>query len=431
MQGGFFLANIQSGLILNVLFIHQNFPGQYRHIVHALSTSGSAQILALGTEPLQERIPEQVRALRYSITRGNTANIHAWALETEAHVIRGEACARAAHALRTDGYAPDLICAHPGWGESLFLRFIWPQTPIIHYQEFYYQSINSDLDFDPATQGDRNWENAAQSSMKNACLQLALEASNWNVCPTAFQRSTFPSHWKDSISVIHDGIDTSRACPNPQVEKLILHDGTVLHPGAPIITFVNRSLEPYRGCHTFIRAIPELQRRCPNGRIVLVGQTTGVSYGSACPQGEWKDLFLAEIEGNYDPSRVHFTGPLPYDNFLQLLQLSQAHVYLTYPFVLSWSLLEAMSTQCAIVGSATAPVQEVIQHGHNGLLVDFFDHQALAESVADLLHNRKLAEELGRNARATILKNYSLEQCVPRHLALMNMVASGALDRRR
>jgi glycosyltransferase involved in cell wall biosynthesis len=140
-------------------------------------------------------------------------------------------------------------------------------------------------------------------------------------------------------------------------------------------------------------------------------------------------MFLAEIEGQYDPSRVHFTGQLPYGSFLHLLQLSQAHVYLTYPFVLSWSLLEAMSTQCAIVGSATAPVQEVIQHGHNGLLVDFFDHQALAESVADLLNNREHAEELGRNARATILKDYGLEQCVPRHLALMELVASGALSR--
>lgn len=376
-------------------------------------------------------IPKSVNAFNYHIHRGNTPNIHAWALETEAQVIRGEACARAAHTLREKGYMPELICAHPGWGESLFLREIWPRTPTLHYQEFYYQSRGFDLEFDPITQGEHNWEKAAQSGMKNAALQLALEASSWNVCPTEFQRSTFPSHWQESISVIHDGIDTARACPNPQAQPLVLPDGNKLLRGEPIITFVNRNLEPYRGCHTFIRAIPELQRRCPKARIVIVGETTGVSYGAACPEGEWKDLFLAEIEGNYNPSRVHFTGTLPYADFLHLLQLSQAHVYLTYPFVLSWSLLEAMSTQCAIVGSATAPVQEVIQHGHNGLLVHFFDHQALAESVADVLNNRKLAEELGRNARATILKDYSLEECVPRHLALMDMVASGALDRRR
>jgi glycosyltransferase involved in cell wall biosynthesis len=414
----------------NLLFIHQNFPGQYRNIVRYLHSRGGIHIVGLGIEQLEESIPSAVNAIKYTLHRGNTPGVHQWALETETKVIRGEACATASHHLREQGFTPDLICAHPGWGESLFLREIWPNAPVLHYQEFYYQSSGFDLGFDAQTQGPMSWQKAARGQMKNAALQLALEASSWNVCPTAFQRSTFPAHWQESISVIHDGIDTKRAHHNPSVQPLKLPDGTKLHRGEPIITFVNRSLEPYRGCHTFIRAIPELQRRCPKARIVIVGRETGVSYGAVCPQGEWKDLFLAEIEGQYDPSRVHFTGQLPYADFLHLLQLSQAHVYLTYPFVLSWSLLEAMSTQCAIVGSATAPVQEVIKHGHNGLLVDFFDHQALAESVADLLNNRELADELGRNARATILKDYSLEQCVPRHLALMELVASGALSRR-
>ena len=415
---------------MNILFIHQNFPGQYRHVVRALPVSANRKLVALGVEALQEPIPDGVQAIRYGIHRGNASDVHPWALETETKVIRGEACANAAHQLRQAGFNPQLICAHPGWGESLFLREIWPEVPILHYQEFFYQSRGFDLDFDPATQGAISWQKAARGQMKNAALQLALEASSWNVCPTSFQRSTFPAHWQESISAIHDGIDTNAAKPNPSVQPLKLPDGTKLRRGEPLITFVNRSIEPYRGCHTFIRAIPELQRRCPKARIVIVGRETGVSYGAVCPDGEWKDLFLREIEGQYDPSRVHFTGMLPYAPFLHLLQLSQAHVYLTYPFVLSWSLLEAMSTQCAIVGSATAPVQEVIQHGHNGLLVDFFDHQALAESVAELLQKRDLAETLGRNARATILKDYSLEQCLPRHLALMELVASGALNRR-
>lgn len=415
---------------MNILFIHQNFPGQYRHVLKALAVSANRKIVALGIEALQEPIPAGVQAIRYGIHRRNAGDIHPWALETETKVIRGEACAGAAHQLSLAGFSPHLICAHPGWGESLFLREIWPDAPILHYQEFFYQSRGFDLDFDPATQGEASWQKAARSTMKNASLLVAIENGNWNVCPTAFQRSTFPAHWQESISVIHDGIDTNAAKPNPSVQPLKLPDGTKLRRGEPIITFVNRSIEPYRGCHTFIRAIPELQRRCPKARIVIVGRESGVSYGAVCPDGEWKDLFLREIEGQYDPSRVHFTGLLPYGPFLHLLQLSQAHVYLTYPFVLSWSLLEAMSTQCAIVGSATAPVQEVIQHGHNGLLVDFFDHQALAESVAELLQKRDLAETLGRNARATILKDYSLEQCVPRHLALMELVASGALNRR-
>ncbi len=245
--------------------------------------------------------------------------------------------------------------------------------------------------------------------------------------PTYFQRSSFPTLWQGRISVIHDGIDTQRARPNPQALPFTLPDGTEIHQGDPIVTFVNRRVEPYRGCHSMIRGIPSLQHLAPQARLVFVGNTRGVSYGAACGEGEWKDRFLGEIEGRYDPSRVHFTGPLPYPSFLHLLQLSAAHVYLTYPFVLSWSLLEAMACGCAVVGSATPPVQEVIDAGRNGLLVDFFDPYSLAETVANLLQDRALARRLSEAARATVVSRYSLERCLPRQLSLMSLVASGAI----
>ena len=417
---------------MRILFVHQNFPGQYVHIIRRLAQQGQHQLVALGINHLDRSrgIPDSLNHFRYRLERGNTEGVHPLVMETETKVIRAEGCVRAAEQLKRKGFTPDLICAHPGWGESLFLKAVWPNAPLLLYQEFYYQLEGFDLNFDPETQPPHTLEKAAKSILKNNCLLTSLEQSSWNVCPTQFQRSTFPAHWQPSISVIHDGIDTAQAKPNPKLKQLELPDGTVLKRGEPIITFANRTLEPYRGCHTFIRAIPELLRLCPTAQIVLVGATEGVSYGAACTAGEWKDQFLAEIEGQYDSSQVHFTGALPYTEFIQLLQLSQAHVYLTYPFVLSWSLMEAMSIECAIVGSKTAPVEELINHGENGLLVDFFDHQALAQNVAELINNRTLAETLGKNARRTILKDYSLEQCVPRHLALMQMVATGALSRR-
>lgn len=412
---------------MNILFVHQSFPGQYRHIVRALAAQGSHRLVGLGIAELSEAIPDSVSYFRYGLTRGNTAGIHEWLVDVDSKLIRGEACAQAAVQLRDQGFKPDLICVHPGWGESLFLSDVWPSVPLLCYQEFFYNSRGVDYDFDPELQGTPDWRACARLRLKNANPLLMLQASSWNITPTEFQRSTFPSEWRSRISVIHDGIDTNLASPDPSVTSLILPDGTQLSYDDPTITFVNRHIEPYRGCHTFLRAIPEIQRRNPKARIVVVGDTKGVSYGKSAPGDSWRDVFLAEIEGSYNPDRLHFTGVLPYRPFLQLLKLSSCHVYLTYPFVLSWSLLEAMSTGLPIVGSSTAPVQEVIHHGETGLLVDFFSPLEVADAVSNLLSDRALAMKLGKQARNLVLERFSLQQCVPHQLSLMQLVATGVL----
>lgn len=405
--------------------MHQGFPGQYIHILRALDAEGGHQLIGLGIEEATDELPASVQYFRYGLNQGNQPGLHPWVTDLETKVLRAEPCARAAQELKRKGFTPDLICGHPGWGEMLFLGDIWPQIPILTYQEFFYNPRGFDYDFDPELQGKPPWENCAHIRMKTANQLLNLENSTWCVAPTEFQRTSYPSSWRNQISVIHDGIDTRKAAPNPSPKPVTLADGTVLSPGEKLVTFVNRTLEPYRGCHSMIRAIPELQRLEPDARLLIVGETKGVSYGAVCPEGEWKDVFLKEIGGQYESNKVIFAGKVPYDQFLTILQLSQVHVYLTYPFVLSWSLLEAMSSGCAIVGSATAPVEEVIDNERNGLLVDFFKPKDLATAIAELLRDRNKALRLGEAARKTILQRFKLEMCVQEQLKLIQQIANG------
>ena len=285
---------------MRILFVHQNFPGQYVHIIQRLAQQGQHQLVALGINALDRGrgIPKSLNHFRYRLDRGNAKGVHPLVTETESKIIRAEACARAAEQLKAKGFAPDLICAHPGWGEPLFLKAIWPDAPLLCYQEFFYNEFGFDSNFDPEFQDYRGWHDQAKLTMKNAYLHLTLEQADWNVSPTHFQASSFPEHWRRKISVIHDGVDLQQARPNSSPAQLKLPDGTVLEKGQPIVTFVNRCLEPYRGCHTFIRAIPELQRQHPEARIVVVGRTKGVSYGAVCRDGEWGTVFWRRSRGS-------------------------------------------------------------------------------------------------------------------------------------
>ena len=409
---------------MNFLFIHQNFPGQYRHLAPALAANPKHRVVAM-------RIGDNLRwqgveVMGYPIKGENTANGHPWLIDLHPKLIRAEAVARKAIELRDSGFTPDVIIAHPGWGETLLLREVWPTVPIGLYCEFFYSANGADVGFDPEFPPTSDaLSNAGRLRVKNVNQLLALEDASRGISPTRWQQGLYPERIRQSIDVIHDGIDTQMLQPNPKV-GMRLREKMTLTRNDEIVTFVNRNLEPYRGYHVFMRALPELLKRRPKARVLIVG-ADGASYGAAPANGNtWRNIFLEEVREQLDMSRVHFGGRLQYPDFVQMLQLSRVHVYLTYPFVLSWSLLETMSVGGAIVASRTAPVEEVIEHGTHGLLVDFFDGAGLVDRVCELLDNPPLAQRLARAARERIVADYDLRtRCLPRQLEWVQRVAEG------
>ncbi len=388
---------------MRVLFIHQNFPAQFVHLAPALAADAKNDIRVL--TPSKRPAPRGVKVHHYEIKRSSSENIHPWLVDMETKTIRAEAAFWAAQALKKQGFTPDLIIAHPGWGESLFLKEVWPTAKLALYCEFYYQAQGADSNFDPEF-SQYEEDLACRLQLKNASFDLHLLQADAGLSPTHYQRSVFPEYFKSKISVIHDGINTQLLKPNPLVTMQL--NGKTITKGDQIITFVNRNLEPMRGYHIFMRALPDILKQNPKARVIIVGGDD-VSYGGKPPPGTtWKELFLQEVKSQLDMSRVHFVGKLSYPNFIQLLQISTVHVYLTYPFVLSWSLMEAMSVGCSIVASNTEPIREVIKNNETGILVDFFDQQEIVKSVTELLNNSKERESLGRHARDCIIERYDL-----------------------
>lgn len=405
---------------MKFLFVHQNFPAQFVHLAPALARAGQ-EVRALA---IDGRDIPGVTAHRYKPGRGSTSGIHPHAAEFETKVIRGEACAAAAMQLKSEGFAPDLVIAHPGWGESLFLKDVWPQARLLAFIEFFYSARGLDTDFDPEF-GAPDLAAASRVRAKNAHLLLALDAMDWGYAPTHWQKSVLPAAYRDRVSVIFDGIDTRTVRPDAQA--MVKVRDRIIRAGDEVITFVNRNLEPYRGYHVLMRALPEIQRRRPNALTLIVGGDD-VSYGSKPPEGKtWKQIFLEEVAGKLDMNRVFFVGKIPYADYLKVLQVSACHVYLTYPFVLSWSAIEAMSAGCLVVGSATPPVQEVIEHGKNGLTVDFFDVGAWADTVSECLANPQQYAALRAAARQSAIERYDLASvCLPQQLALAQELAQPA-----
>ncbi|MEB8387458.1 glycosyltransferase [Rhodobacteraceae bacterium KMM 6894] len=409
---------------MKILFIHQNFPGQWKHLAPALAAQGH-ECTALTLKVDKETAWRGVRVLPYALPKRPEQIVHPWLVDLDSKLIRGEACWRAARAMAQAGYTPDLILAHPGWGESMFLRDLWPGARMALYCELYHEAGYPHLDFDPEFKSREPEVQPMRIRMKNLNNHLHFPFAEAGISPTQFQADTFPAPLRDKITVSHDGIDTAMSAPDAGV-RLTLKGHPEYTRDSEVITFVNRNLEPYRGYHVFMRALPKLLKKRPNARVIIIGGDE-VSYGAAPPKGKtWKQIFRDEVADQISPAdwkRVHFLGRIPHDHFTRILQLSRVHVYLTYPFVLSWSLMETMSCGGAIVASDTAPVREVITDGQTGQLVDFFDQTALVERIDALLDDPDTRKRLGANARSLMQDSYDLQRiCLPRQLAWVDEV---------
>ncbi|MFN4193282.1 MAG: glycosyltransferase [Tabrizicola sp.] len=407
---------------MKLLFVHQNFPGQFLHLAPAMQQLGH-DVRAI-TDATNTK-PSDIPTLRYSF-RPPPLDPAATRLGRTFTMMsdRGVVVARFAQKLRAEGYVPDVIYGHSGWGETLFLKEVWPEAKLLVFAEFYYRGLGADVGFDPEFQAS-GFDQVMIAQSRAAYLAQALIHADAGASPTEWQASTHPPVLRDRLEVIFDGVDCDRLAPNPAA-RFSLPDGRVLAPGDEVLTYVARNLEPYRGFHIFMRALPAILEARPEARVVIVGGYEA-SYGQLPKQGgTWRDVLLGELGDRLDLSRVHFTGKLPYDRLVDLMHVSRVHAYLTYPFVLSWSMVEAMAAGALVVGSDTAPVAEVIEDGVTGRLVDFFDVAGWSDALIDALARPEAYLPLRAAARARVRQRYDLRSiCLPRQVDLLTRLARG------
>lgn len=406
---------------MRLLFIHQNLPGQYRHLLPYYGQQEGCEVVGVGEakrlkQNFRKPIPG-VRLVGYDTPREVTQSTSPILHTTEAAVRRGQAVLAVLLRLKKSGFYPDVVCAHPGWGETLFLKDVYPRARLIHFCEFYYHTAGQDFNFDP--EFPNNAGDVLRLRIQGLHHLMALEQADIGIAPTVWQQTRFPKAYQTKISVVHDGVDTQRVAPDPAAFVQFPNKNIRLTRSDEVITFVSRNLEPYRGFHTLMRALPDLLKARPKARVIIVGGND-VSYGRRLAKGSYREKYLAEINGRFDADRVHFVGKLPYATFLRVLQVSTAHIYLTYPFVLSWSMLEAMAAGCLVIGSRTPPVEEIIRHEQNGLLVDFFSPRELVDAVQRVCDEPLRMHVLREKARNTIVDRYDLKTiCLPKQQALI------------
>lgn len=397
---------------MQILFIHQNAPGQFRHLAPYLAADQRNKVVFIGEG--NRGGGGNIRWMRYRPPAPAASQTHHYLRRAELAIRRGQTVARTCLALMTDGFKPDVIIGHPGWGETMFLRDVLPDTPILSYCELFYQPEGQDTGYIPETRIDL--DGRCRIRAWNADLLTALNTMDRGLSPTQWQREQHPDVFRNRIAVVHEGVDTIEVAPRSDARFDVL-GGPSFSVGDEVVTFVARDLEPVRGFNMLMRSLPELLRRRPDAHVVICGGD-GVSYGRRPPGGgTWRDAMLKQFP--LDPARVHFVGKLARLDYLNLLRISALHLYLSVPFVLSWSCIEALACGCLVLGSDVAPVREVLEDGVNGFLVDARDSELLARRAADLLARRALLGPVRQTARNAAIARFDLGRCLAEQTRLV------------
>lgn len=383
----------------SVLFIHDDFPAQFGALGAWLAAGGWP--VAFATAAAEAAAPG-IRVLPYAPHRAPSASTHPYAQPMDRAALRAQGFARAALAARAEGYRPDVVVSHTGPGAGMFARDVFPRAACVAYCEWWYRFPGADLAFlapiEPAA-APKGPEAAIHERARNAPIAVELAAADAALCPTAFQAAQFPDTFRRRLTVHHDGVDTAAFRPDPAARTATL--GGLVAPDARVVTYATRGMEPHRGFPQFMAALAPVLAADPRAVAVIAGANRVAYGGDALRRIDWKARALADPA--LDSGRVHFTGPLPPADYLRLLQRSDAHIYLTVPFVLSWSMLEAMSAGCALVLSDTAPVREFADETC-ARLVDFRDPGALAEAILATLAGGPAVERRRATARARVCR---------------------------
>ena len=408
---------------MKLLFIHQNYPGQYREILHWLFAQGGHEIVFL----TQREVPATpgVKIIRYAPNHRPAKDAYGLSRYWEECTGAGFGAAQAAQALDKAGFRPDVILGHVGWGELTFTKIVWPDVPVIGFFEYYFLAKGGSVGFDPEVPSSPHAPFIMHA--RNAVNYINLETVDLGQSPTLWQRDTYPESFHSKIYTCHDGIRTDVLRPNPTASVVLDRLGRAVTREDEIFTYMARNMEPTRGFHVFMRALPHILEARPKARALIIGGNEA-SYGKKSgEEGGYRARMEREVGDRLDWDRVHFLGRVPYANYQTIIQISRCHIYLTVPFVLSWSLLESMSMGATIVASDVAPVREAMTHGKTGLLVDFFKPEALATQVAEVLASPGDYAHLGAAARVHVVQNYDfLTRCLPEHIARINAMAPAA-----